>query len=48
MDGWHQFLYVDHRYASCVWAKMPLEVVAAEVREWDLRLKMADSAEEIY
>ena len=48
MDGWHQFLYVDHRYASCVWAKMPLEVVAAEVREWDLRLKMADSAEELY
>ena len=36
MNGWHQFLYVDHRYASCVWAKMPLEVVAAEVREWDL------------
>ena len=36
MDGWHQFLYVDHRYASCVWAKMPLEVVAAEVRERDL------------
>ena len=36
MDGWHQFLYVDHRYASCVWAKMPLEVVVAEVRERDL------------
>ena len=36
MDGWHQFLYVDHRFASCIWAKMPLEVVAAEVRERDL------------
>ena len=36
MDGWHQFLYVDHRFASCIWAKMPLEVVVAEVRERDL------------
>lgn len=36
MNGWHQFLYVDHRFASCIWAKMPLEVVAAEVRERDL------------
>ena len=36
MNGWHQFLYVDHRFASCIWAKMPLEVVVAEVREWDL------------
>ena len=38
MDGWHQFLYVDHRFASCIWAKMPLEVVVAEVRERDLNL----------
>lgn len=36
MNGWHQFLYVDHRFASCIWAKMPLEVVVAEVRERDL------------
>ena len=36
MDGWHQFLYVDHRFASCVWAKIPLEVVVREVRERDL------------
>ena len=36
MNGWHQFLYVDHRFASCIWAKMPLEIVAAEVRERDL------------
>jgi len=36
MDGWHQFLYVDHRFASCVWAKIPLEVVVTEIRESDL------------
>ena len=36
MNGWHQFLYVDHRFASCIWAKMPLEVVVAEVRERNL------------
>ena len=36
MDGWHQFLYVDHRFASCIWAKMPLEGGVAEVRERDL------------
>ena len=36
MNGWHQFLYVDHRFASCICPKMPLEVVVAEVRERDL------------
>ena len=36
MNGWHQFLCVDTRCASCVWAEIPLEVVAAEVREADL------------
>ena len=36
MDGWHQFLYIDHRFASCVWAEMPLEVTAFEIRETDL------------
>ena len=36
MDGWHQFLYVDHRFASCVWAKIPLEVAVTEIRETDL------------
>ena len=38
MDGWHQFLYVDHRFAACLWAKIPLEVVATEIRESDLKV----------
>ena len=36
MDGWHQFLYIDHRFASCVWAEIPLEVAVTEIREADL------------
>ena len=36
MDGWHQFLNVDHSFASCVWAAIPLEVVVTCVRGEDL------------
>lgn len=36
MNGWHQFLYVDKRCASCVWAEIPLETAVAEVSEADL------------
>ncbi len=36
MDGWHQFLYVDHSFASCVWAAIPLEVIVTCVRGADL------------
>ena len=36
MNGWHQFLYIDHRFATCVWAGIPLEVAVTEIRETDL------------
>ena len=47
MDGWHQFLYIDHRFATCVWAGIPLEVAVNEIREADLTSYFAAEAQRV-
>lgn len=36
MNGWHEFIHIDRKYAACVWAERPLEVVTVPVAERDL------------